>query len=124
MAAQGRMGDSMMAHLTPGEVAVPPQVQTPELMRALQQAFGQAGVAPEQFTAGSPFSSTNPQTGAPEFSLWSALLPVLGAAAGSFIPGLGTAAGAALGGAAGGAAGRVHGCPWRGGWCGGNYARG
>lgn len=104
-AMSGRFGDRIAAHMTPGEIAVPPQVQTPKVKKTLAHAFNQAGVAPEQFVAGSPFASSNPETGAPEFSLWSAILPVLGGIAGSFIPGFGTAAGAALGGAAGGAAG-------------------
>lgn len=105
MAAKGRFGDQIVGHLTPGEVQVPPQVQTPQLMHMLQQAFAKAGVSPAQFTAGSPDSSHNPATGAPEYSLLAALLPILGGAAGSFIPGIGTGIGAALGGAAGGAAG-------------------
>lgn len=105
MAAQGRFGDAVVAHLTPGEVQVPPQIQTPHLMHVLQQAFAKAGVSPAQFTAGSPASSHNPATGAPEYSLLAALLPILGGAAGSFIPGLGTGLGAALGGGLGGAAG-------------------
>lgn len=104
-AAKGRFGDSTMAHMTPGEIAVPPQLQTPQVLQTLASAFKQAGVSPQQFTAGSPFASTNPQTGNQEFSLWSAILPVLGAVGGSFIPGIGTAAGAALGGGLGGAAG-------------------
>jgi hypothetical protein len=104
MAQKGRFGDSVVAHLTPGEVEVPPQVQTPQLMHMLQQAFAKAGVSPAQFTAGSPQSSHNPATGAPEYSLLAALLPILGGVAGTAIggPGVGTAIGGALGGAAGG----------------------
>jgi hypothetical protein len=105
LAAQGRFGDSIVAHVTPGEVSIPPQVQTPQLMAAIRAAFAHFGIDPAQFTAGSPQTSHNPNTGAPELSLWSALLPVAGAAAGSFIPGVGTAAGMAIGGALGGAAG-------------------
>lgn len=105
MAAQGRFGDSTIAHLTPGEVQVPPQVQTPQLMHMLAQAFAKAGVSPQQFTAGSPQSSHNPATGAPEYSLLAALLPILGGVGGNLIaPGIGGAIGGALGGAAGGAA--------------------
>jgi len=74
-------------------------------MAVLDKAFQHAGVNPSQFQAGSPQSSHNPATGAPEYSLWSALLPVLGAIGGSFIPGIGTVAGMGLGGALGGAAG-------------------
>lgn len=105
MAADGRFGDAVVAHLTPGEIQIPPQVQNPSLMEAIQRAFAKAGVSPQQFTAGSPQSSHNPATGAPEYSLLAALLPILGGAAGSFIPGLGTGIGAAIGGGLGGAAG-------------------
>jgi hypothetical protein len=105
MARMGRFGDQVLGHLTPGEIQVPPELQTPKVLATLNQAFDKAGVSPQQFTAGSPQSSHNPATGAPEYSLWSALLPVVGAIGGSFIPGIGTAAGAALGGAVGGAAG-------------------
>lgn len=105
MARLGRMGDQVVGHLTPGEIQVPPELQSPKVLAVLDKAFDKAGVSQQQFTAGSPQSSVNPNTGAPEYSLWSALLPIGGAIAGSFIPGLGTAAGAALGGAAGGLAG-------------------
>lgn len=102
MAQKGRFGDAVVAHLTPGEIEVPPQVQTPQLMQMLQQAFAKAGVSPQQFTAGSPQSSHNPATGAPEYSLLAALLPILGGVAGNMIaPGIGGAIGGALGGGAG-----------------------
>lgn len=105
MAQQGRFGDSVVAHLTPGEIEVPPQVQTPQLMHMLQQAFAKAGVSPQQFTAGSPQSSHNPATGAPEYSLLAALLPILGGVGGSLIGGpAGGAIGGALGGGIGGMA--------------------
>lgn len=105
MAQQGRFGDSVVAHLTPGEVEVPPQVQTPQLMQMLHAAFAKAGVSPEQFTAGSPQSSHNPATGAPEYSLLAALLPILGGVGGAAIGGpVGGAIGGALGGGLGGMA--------------------
>jgi hypothetical protein len=103
MAKMGRYGDSVLAHMTPGEMAVPPEVQTPQVMHALTNAFRSMGVSPQMFQAGSPNASTNPQTGANEFSILGALLPVLGAIGGSMImPGIGTAIGGGLGGAAGG----------------------
>lgn len=105
MARMGRFGDQVVGHLSPGEITVPPELQSPKVLATLNNAFRQVGVSPQTFTAGSPQNVHNPQTGAPEFSLLGALLPVLGAVAGSFIPGIGTAAGMALGGAAGGAAG-------------------
>jgi hypothetical protein len=103
-AQKGRFGDTMMAHMTPGEIAVPPQVQTPGVLAALQQAFKTAGADVRQFAAGSPYAAHNPDTGQQEFSLWSALLPVVGAIGGGLIGGpVGAAAGGALGGGAGGA---------------------
>lgn len=84
-AQQGRGGDALVAHLTPGEIMVPPQIQTPELMAILQQAFSQAGAKPQQFTAGSPQSKMNPQTGMPEYGFFDSLLPTLLGAGGSFL---------------------------------------
>lgn len=113
LASQGRGGDNMIAHLTPGEIMVPPQVQTHKVLATLDKAYKDKGVQPEQFTAGSPASSVNPQTGIPEYNFMSAFLPaalgVAGAAAAPFTGGaslgLSTAALAALGGGLGTAAG-------------------
>lgn len=109
MAHLGRFGDAVIAHLTPGEIAVPPEVQTPQIKRDLAHAFQHVGVNPSNFVAGSPTSSVNPNTGAPEYSLWSSILPVLGAVGGAvaapYTGGLSVPAGMAIGGALGGAAG-------------------
>ncbi len=109
MAHLGRYGDAVIAHLTPGEIAVPPEVQTPQVKRDLAHAFQHVGVNPSNFVAGSPSSSVNPNTGAPEYSLWSSILPVLGAVGGAvaapYTGGLSVPAGMAIGGALGGAAG-------------------
>lgn len=75
LAAQGRGGDNMVAHLTPGEMMVPPQVQTHKVLATLDKAYKEKGVKPQQFTAGSPQSSTNPKTGMPEYNFLSAFLP-------------------------------------------------
>lgn len=113
IAAQGRGGDNMIAHLTPGEMMVPPQVQTPKVLATLKKAYETKGVDPQQFTAGSSASSVNPQTGVPEYNFMSAFLPaalgLAGAAAAPFTGGaslgLSSAALAALGGGLGTAAG-------------------
>lgn len=76
LAGMGRMGDSVMAHMTPGEIAVPPQVQTPKVLATLNNAFQSSGVNPQQFVAGSPQANINPQTGLQENSFFSALLPM------------------------------------------------
>ena len=81
----GRNGDTLVAHLTPGEIEVPKEVQTPKVLASLRQAFHKAGVNENQFTAGSPQSSHNPQTGLPEYNFWSGLLGVLGGGAGALL---------------------------------------
>jgi hypothetical protein len=67
LALQGRGGDTELAHLTPGEVVVPPQLQTPEVIQALQRAAQNAGVDLARYTAGSQASSVNPETGLDEY---------------------------------------------------------
>jgi hypothetical protein len=115
MARLGRYGDQVIAHLTPGEIQVPPELQSPKVLATLHKEFEKVGVSPQQFMAGSPQSSINPASGAPEYSLWSAILPVAGAVVGSLIPGIGTAAGMALGGAVGGGlGGAIDGTGWQG----------
>lgn len=122
LAALGRGGDSIAAHLTPGEIEVPPQVQTPKVLATLRQAFKEKGVQPQSFVAGSPSASHNPATGLPEYSFFSNLLPLAGGIAGSLLlgpefaglmgasPALGTALGGGLGTLAGGIA---SGQPWQ-----------
>jgi len=105
----GRGGDTLLAHLTPGEMEVPKEVQTPKVLATLKQAYESKGVSPQQFTAGSPQSSMNPQTGLPEYNFMSAFLPAALGIAGSFaMPWLApefAAASPALAGAIGGGAG-------------------
>lgn len=106
LAAQGRMGDTLIAHMTPGEIAVPPQVQTPQVKKAIDHAFQQNHIDPSQFTAGSPTSSINPATNMPEYNFWSSFLPVALGIGGSLImPGIGTELGLGLSGLASSAIG-------------------
>lgn len=120
MASQGRGGDSMMAHLTPGEIAVPPEVQTPEVLAALNRAFAQVGANPTSFQAGNPDQKVNPETGAPEFGFFDILLPLGLGVAGSMLGGpligaelgslgVGETTAGILGGSLGGAAGSFAG---------------
>lgn len=69
IAAQGRYGDNAVAHVNKSELMIPPELQTPEVMAAFQQAAMQAGVDPMQFIAGAPQNSVNPATGMPEYGL-------------------------------------------------------
>ena len=76
VANQGRMGDSMMVHMNPMEVA------------------GLQALARSQGTS----MTTNPQTGMPEAFNLSAFLPfIAGMALNAFAPGVGSAIGSALG---------------------------
>lgn len=69
MAQYGRNGDTMMAHVAPGEMVVPPEVlqRSPEVARGLGMAFADAGADPLRYTVGSGQNSINPVTGEPEF---------------------------------------------------------
>jgi hypothetical protein len=64
VAAQGRGGDTAIAHLTPGEMVIPKRLQTPEVMAALKRA---AGGSLARLQVGHPANRLNPRTGAPEF---------------------------------------------------------
>ena len=77
MASKGRNGDSMLVHMTPGEVAG---------LHALAAKHGGS-------------LTINPDTGLPEAGFLSSILPALaGFALNAFAPGLGSAIGGALGG--------------------------
>lgn len=114
MAAAGRLGDSVIAHLTPGEITIPPELQTPEIIDVLKKTFKEKGVDPSKFVAGSATASKNPQTGAEEHNFWSTFLPIALGIGGSLVaPGIGTALGSSLGagtlGAIGGGVGTALG---------------
>ena len=69
MAAKGRGGDNVIAHLTGGEVVVPVEVlnEFPTLRKSLSNAFENMGLNPAQYVAGHGENSINPETGASEF---------------------------------------------------------
>ncbi len=71
MAQYGRNGDTMMAHVAPGEMVVPQEVlqENPKVARGLGMAFADAGADPLRYTVGSGQNSINPVTGEPEFFL-------------------------------------------------------
>tara|TARA_B110000977_G_scaffold53251_1_gene72353 strand:+ start:3124 stop:4140 length:1017 start_codon:yes stop_codon:yes gene_type:complete len=81
-ARYGRNGDTMMAHLTPGETVVPEQVlqQNPQVARGLGRAFQDAGSDPRRYVVGSGQNSVNPMTGKREF-FFDKILPFLTKAA-------------------------------------------
>ena len=72
MAQYGRNGDTMMAHVSPGEMVVPQDVlqENPQIARGLGMAFQDSGMDPLRYTVGSGYNSINPVTGEPEFFKW------------------------------------------------------
>jgi hypothetical protein len=127
LAQYGRGNDTMIAHVTPGEQMIPPEMMArhPDLQKHLYQAYMDEGMDPRQFKVGSGITSLNPTTGMPEYGffkkLFKAAAPVVGYA-------MGGAAGAAIGGALAGAS---DGGGWKGalkggaiGYVGGSLAAG
>jgi hypothetical protein len=127
LAQYGRGNDSMIAHVTPGEQMIPPEMMArhPGLQKELYQAYEAEGMDPRQFKVGSGITSLNPTTGMPEYGffkkLFKAAAPIVGYA-------MGGAAGAAIGGALAGAS---DGGGWKGalkggaiGYVGGSLAAG
>lgn len=68
LAAQGRGGDTEIAHVTPGELVLPDALQTPELLAALRQAAADQGISLDMLRVGNAKNRFNPNTGAPEFA--------------------------------------------------------
>lgn len=109
MAMKGRFGDTIIAHLTPGEITIPVQLQSPAVLKAIRDEFMKAKVDPSKFVAGSPTGSKNPATGAQEFSFLGGALPsilgLVGGVGGGMLGGpVGAAIGSGLGSAGGEAA--------------------
>ncbi len=79
-AKKGRGGDSIMGHLAPGEMVVPPQIlnKYPKLRSALASAFMENKVDPRRYLVGSKANSINPETGTREFGLFDFLDDVFG----------------------------------------------
>jgi len=102
IAGLGRGEDSMLAHVAPGEMVVPPVI-SPQTQRIIEQEMMSAGLDPNEYTVGEGMS-INPITGMAEFGflkkLGKSLKKVVKKVApvAMLIPGVGTAIGGALGG--------------------------
>lgn len=101
-AEKGRKGDTVMAHLTNGEIVLPAIVQQdPEFMQMLSVYFKENDADINQYIVGSEANSINPETGVPEFGFWKSVKKafkfVAPVALSVLAPGLGTAIGTALG---------------------------
>ena len=68
MARKGTGTDTMVGHLTPGEVVIPRQITAEQsVMRKLKDAFESAGLNFPQYVVGNDANRPNPHTGAPMF---------------------------------------------------------
>ena len=86
LAAQGRGMDTMVAHVAPGEVVLPPEVLEDDAFTdILDSKLTSMGYDPEERIVGAGLGPVNPQTGLPEYGLKKALRKVAKVA--SFIPG-------------------------------------
>lgn len=64
----GRGTDTVMAHMSLGEIVIPRVFQDdPEFMGMLQSYFQEQGMDIGEFTVGDPANKINPETGYPEF---------------------------------------------------------
>ncbi len=68
-AATGRKGDTMMAHVTPGDYVIPKDilVKHPEFLVRLKKAMADEHEDYRTHMVGSGFENINPNTGSPEF---------------------------------------------------------
>ena len=107
LASMGRMEDTELAHVAPGERIVPEWILGDKGEDMLDAAFIRAGVDPVEYTVGSGQGSINPMTGMPEYtSFFKRLLkklkkvaPVIGSVVGFSMGGnIGAGIGKAIGG--------------------------
>ena len=71
LAEAGRGGDSMLAHLTPGEVILPlGMMDDPDFERVVENRFNELDLNPEEYVAGLGIASLNPVTGLEEFGFF------------------------------------------------------
>ena len=67
-AQEGRGGDTILAHLTPGEVIIPMEMlNSKKDLLMIQKLFDRHEVSMNMYTAGDEENNINPETGYPEF---------------------------------------------------------
>ena len=75
----GRDTDTIVGHLTAGEIVIPAQIASqPEVQKILMAIFEGNQVSMDEFTVGHPSNKKNPETGYPEFFLKKAFKAVTG----------------------------------------------
>ena len=67
----GRFGDTELAHVTPGEVVLPPNFlnENPKLKTAIEKILAKDDTSVAELMVGDNMNSINPATGLPEFVL-------------------------------------------------------
>ena len=106
LASMGRMEDTELAHVAPGERIVPAEILGQKGNEMLDAAFIRAGLDPIEYTAGSGQESINPMTGMPEYtSFFKRLLRKIKKVA----PAIGSVVGFSMGGNMGAAIGKTIG---------------
>ena len=105
LAQAGGGEDTMLAHLRPGEIVLPPEMmEDPEFETMVETKFNQLGINPEQAVAGVGIASLNESTGLEQFGFFKKIGKSLKkvvkkvAPLAVFVPGIGTALGGVLGG--------------------------
>ena len=65
IAAQGRGGDTMLAHVSPGEMVIPSEfLEDPTIKQRFLSFLSEQGIEdPERYVVGSDSNSINPSTG-------------------------------------------------------------
>ena len=126
--------DTVLAHLSPGEVVLPPQfLDDPELESMIEKKFMEAGIDPQEAVAGVGIASLNQMTGLEEFGFFKKIgkalkkvakkiAPVAGPLA-NFIPGVGPLVAAGIGAATNLAAGKNIGEALKGGLSGYTFGK-
>lgn len=101
----GRGGDSVMAHMSLGEVVIPRAfMDDPETAEQIKAIFESIDTNIREFTVGDEANKINPETGYPEFGFFKSvkkifkkIAPIASIALPLLLPGVGTALGTALG---------------------------
>ena len=117
LAAEGTGEDTVLAHLRPGEVVLPPEfMQDAEFENQVEAKFNEFNLDPATAMVGSGIATLNPMTGLEEFGIFKKIgkslkkvvkkiAPVAGPLA-NFIPGVGPVLAAGIGAATNVAAGK------------------
>lgn len=117
LAAEGTGEDTVLAHLRPGEVVLPPEfMQDDQFENQVEAKFNEFNLDPAAAMVGSGIASLNPMTGLEEFGIFKKIgkslkkvvkkvAPVAGPLA-NFIPGVGPVLAGAIGAATNVAAGK------------------